>query len=414
MNIKKFNPFSIQKLKPKDKVYEVQVDDCKGLVLRIQPKGTISLIYRFQLSGSRRKMSIGSYSRDNLKHAKAGYDTAVKHVENGLDPITLRESNRHENEDNPSFQTFSERFVTHYVNVKLKESTAKEYRRQINKILIPAWSNRKIVNIERKQITKLVEGISQNAPIQANRTLATIKKIFSYALDVGVVAINPATGIKPPARENVKDRVINLNEVATLFKLLEAQDNRDTRDILQLITLTAQRPGEVAEMRISQLKEEADGTWWAMAGSDVKNKTAHRVYLNDQALRIVQNRIKDYGLNNYIFPSVKRDGSISFMRKDVIVKRVYKVMPLIEAEGIDKFTAHDLRRSAATGIAQLGHSAVVPDILNHKPQGITRQVYDKYSRQPEIKRALVSWGETIQRAVDGTQADVVSIKTANQ
>ncbi len=409
MKIARFNHFSIQKLKPKDKAYEVQVDDCRGLVLRIHPKGTISLIYRFQLLGQRRKMSVGSFSRDNLKQAKTEYDAAVTQVENGVDPIAERELSRQEDEDNPTFQTFSERFVTHYVNIKLKESTAKEYKRQINKILIPAWGNRKVIGIERKQITKLVEGISQSAPIQANRTLATIKKIFSYALDVGVVAINPATGIKPPARENVKDRVINLSEVATFFKLLEVQDNRDTRDILQLITLTAQRPGEVAEMRISQLKDEADGVWWAMAGSDVKNKASHRVFLNELSLQIIQNRIKDYGLDNYIFPSVKRDGSISFMRKDVIVKRVHKIMPLIEAEGIEKFTAHDLRRSAATGIAQLGHSSVVPDILNHKPQGITRQVYDKYSRQPEIKRALVSWGEAIQRAVAGTQADVIEI-----
>jgi integrase len=244
--------------------------------------------------------------------------------------------------------------------------------------------------------------------------LATIKKIFSYALDVGVVPVNPATGIKPPAKENVKDRVLNLNDLATMFRVLETQDNRDTRDILQLIALTAQRPGEVAEMRISQLKEETDGTWWTMAGSDVKNKTAHRVYLNDQALRIIQNRIKDYEMDNYVFPTIKRDGSISFMRKDVIVKRVHKIMPLLEAEGIEKFTAHDLRRSAATGIAQLGHSAVVPDILNHKPQGITRQVYDKYSRQPEIKLALVALGEALQRAINGTQADVIEIKTANQ
>ncbi len=56
----------------------------------------------------------------------------------------------------------------------------------------------------------------------------------------------------------------------------------------------------------------------------------------------------------------------------------------------------------------------MPDILNHKPQGITRQVYDKYSRQPEIKRALVSWGEAIERAIDGNQADVIEINTAIQ
>ncbi|MEA3429368.1 MAG: tyrosine-type recombinase/integrase, partial [Thermodesulfobacteriota bacterium] len=67
-------------------------------------------------------------------------------------------------------------------------------------------------------------------------------------------------------------------------------------------------------------------------------------------------------------------------------RRLHKLFK--EAGIAEPFTAHDLRRSAATGMAMLGHAAVVPDILNHAPQGITRTVYDRYDRGPEIKRAL--------------------------
>ncbi len=275
------------------------------------------------------------------------------------------------------------------------------------KYFIPAWKKRKLVDIDRKQIIRLIEKLAKDAPIQANRKLSTLKKLFNYAVDVGVLKVSPANGIKPPAVENVKDRFLNLNELATVFKLLNEQNNRDTRDILQLIALTAQRPGEVAEMRINQLSTEADGVWWCKSGKEVKNKTAHRVFLNIMALQIIQDRIKDFGLKKYIFPITKKDGTISFMRKDVTVSRTRKFMKLVESEGIERFTAHDLRRTAATNIAMLGFSGVVPDILNHKPQGITRQVYDKYSRQPEIKRALVTWGETLQRALDGTAAATV-------
>ena len=57
----------------------------------------------------------------------------------------------------------------------------------------------------------------------------------------------PATQIDLPGKENEKDRTLELNEIATMFKELEQYDNRDTADIIRLITLTGLRPGEIAE-----------------------------------------------------------------------------------------------------------------------------------------------------------------------
>ncbi len=409
MNIARLTDKKLKSLKPQEKRYRVYIDNSPGLFLLVGTNRNISFQFRYQLRGQRREIKIGNYPARTLQNLLAEYATFVDQVKQEIDPLRVREQKHQEDEDNPTFKDFTERFLTHYVRAKLKPKTVVDYERHVNKVFVPVWGNRKLVDIERKQIIKLIEKLAKKAPIQANRKLATLKKLFSYAVDVGVIDVSPAAGIKPPAKENVKDRVLNLNELATVFKVLGIYGNRDTADILRLITLTAQRPGEVAEMRTSQLKEEADGVWWNMSGSETKNKSTHRVYLNALALQIIRARVLDYGLDGYLFPITKLNGSISHMRKDVTVSRTRKVMPLFEAEGIDKFSAHDLRRSAATGIAQLGHSAVVPDILNHKPQGITRQVYDKYSRQPEIKRALTAWSEAIERAIDGNQADIVPI-----
>ncbi len=46
----------------------------------------------------------------------------------------------------------------------------------------------------------------------------------------------------------------------------------------------------------------------------------------------------------------------------------------MQEQGVAQFTAHDLRTSAATGLARLGSGSVVDDILNHKQKGITRRV----------------------------------------
>jgi integrase len=73
------------------------------------------------------------------------------------------------------------------------------------------------------------------------------------------------------------------------------------------------------------------------------------------------------------------------------------------------FTAHDLRRTAATRMAEMGFSAVVSDILNHAPQGITRQVYDRYNRGPEIEKALTAWAERLKDILNGEEGKLVRI-----
>ena len=313
-----------------------------------------------------------------------------------------------EDEENyPIFKVFAERFIKNHVKKHLASTTAKEYERQIRKHFIPAWGKRRIIDIQRKQVVKLIEKLSDTAPIQANRTLATIKKMFSYALEVGLVEINPTSGIKPPAKETPKQRVLNLEEITVLFNTLETLPDRDIGDILRLITLTAQRPGEVTEMRISQLKEDAKGLWLELEPDDVKNNEHTRIYVNDMAAQIIKSRIDELALTHYIFPARTKDdkpGSkpSSFLRKDTLVSKVRRIQPLLQEQDVTYFTAHDLRRSAATGLARLGHGAIVGDILNHKTQGVTRRVYDLYSRDSEIQRALTTWGKAVEQAIEGT------------
>ena len=407
MNIPRLTDSKLKTIKPQKKRYRIYINNSPGLYLLVGTKGNITFQFRYQLRGQRREIKIGSYPARTMQNLLAEYATFVDQVKQNIDPLREREITQQKAEDDPPFKDFAERFILQHVKKKLAAATAYEYERQIRKHFIPAWGKRKVTDIQRKHIVKLVEKISDTAPIQSNRTLATIKKMFSYALDVGVVNINPASRIKPPGKEHPRTRVLELAELTTLFKTLEELLDRDTRDLLQLITLTAQRPGEVAEMRLSQLKEDADGLWFEIKPDDTKNKEPQRIFLNDVAEKIIKSRIDDMDLTHYIFPADSKSG---FMRKDVLVNKVRKIQPAMQEQGVDHFTAHDLRRSAATGLARLGYGSVVDDILNHKQKGITRRVYDLYSRAPEIKRALTTWGEAVQRAIDGiVDADVISI-----
>ena len=396
MEITKLTDKTLQSIKPQVKRYRIYIESHPGLFLLVNPSGRISFQYRFQLAGRRREISLGVYPSTKYKTLMASYAEAVKSVDNNVDPLALREAEK--DETDPTIDELAKRFLERYAERKLRATTAKEYERLLNKHVLPKWRNRKAKDIKRSHVVSLVEKMAAKTPIQANRTLAVIKSMLTYSVKVGLLESSPAAGVSLPGKERIKDRVLTLDEITIMLKALE-EAPRDARDILLVVLLTAQRPGEVCSMHESQL----NGDWWNMAGAETKSGRAHRVYLSRWAREIIQNRLND-GLakDGYFFPGgVSRPHIRTDNLKNWFHRRLHQLFK--EAGITEPFTAHDLRRSAATGMAILGHAAVVPDILNHAPQGITRTVYDRYDRGPEIKRALITWETAIRQALAGKQ-----------
>lgn len=402
MQIPSLTDKKLKGLKPQKKRYRVYIENRPGLFLLVGVTGNITFQFRYQLRGQRREIKIGNYPARTLQNLFAEYAAFVDLVKQDIDPLRERELAKAEAEDNPLFSEYIERFTRHHFK-EVSAATAKEYTRQINKYFLPAWGKKDLRDIQRKHIIKLIEKISDSAPVMGNRALSVLKKIFSYAVEVDLIDANPAAVIKP-LKEVKKDRVLDLSEIATLFKTLDNMLDRDLRDILKLITLTALRPGEVRTIRLTQLK----GRWLELSASDTKTNQTHRVFLNDMAIDIIESRIDYFSIGDYLFPANAACGHVP---KDTLTHKVRRLQPITQGLNIEKFTAHDLRRSAATGLARLGYGGLVPDILNHSQRGITRQVYDKYNREPEKERALTSWGEALERAIKGNQADIIAINS---
>ncbi len=387
----------IKALKATGKRYYVQVEGYPGLQLRVNQGGNITFVYRYTYKKQRRFMSLGIYPAMTIKNALKKYGEVCAQVEQGIDPLAAKEAEK--DEANPTVAELAARYMENHVKAKLKARTQKEYQRQFDKYILPKIGRKKAKEVKRATLVALVERqVKTNGPYMANRNLALIKGMFTYAVRVGILEHSPAAGISPPGKEIVKDRVLTLDEIVIMLKALE-EAPRDARDILILVLLTGQRPGEVCAMHGSQLK----GEWWHLAGIETKSGRAHRVYLSRWVRDLIQARQNDGLTDDYIFPA--HGSKRKHIQPDNLKNWFHRGLnDLFKEAGItEPFTGHDLRRSAATGMAMLGHAAVVPDILNHSPQGITRTVYDRYDRGPEIKRALIAWETAIKQALAGKQ-----------
>lgn len=235
---------------------------------------------------------------------------------------------------------------------------------------------------------RLLEGIvDRGSPVSANRTLALVSKVFNYGIDQEIVEVNPTQRVKPPAKEKSRDCVLKKHEIRAVWRALEEEDPV-VAGMFKLRLPTAQRGIEVFSMRWSDI----DGEWWTIPAEVSKSGLPHRVPLSPQTLAALELLRPLSGDSEWVFDSPKKPGThIVAIRKAAV--------RIAERTGVS-FTAHDLRRTAATHMAGMGVSRVtISKILNHVERGITtiydRAIYDRASYDAEKRRALRRWGEKV-------------------
>ena len=363
--------------------------------LRVGKTGRKTWIVMYRIKGQRiiKRFTLGRYPQLSLKDARIKAKAILVKADQGEDPAGKKQ----ESKKAPTFEDLSNEYLEKYA---IKKKSIYEDQRIITKDFIPAWGHWKAKDIKRRDILRLLDSIvDRGAPIQANRTLALIRKIFNWGISRDLVENNPCLQVKMPGQENQRDRVFSENEIKALWGAFE-QVGPIMEPFFKLRLVTAQRGGEVMSMRRKDV--DLDSGWWVIPEEHSKNGLAHRVPLSGLALDILKQMEAISGNNEWVFPSPKKSCSY--------IKNVQKTaLRIREYSGVSDFKPHDLRRTAASLMTGMGVSRLtVSKILNHVEQGVTR-VYDRYSYDKEKCIALNKWSRRLEQILTGKQAKVVSI-----
>lgn len=383
--ISRFTDRDIQRLKPAEKTYLQSEPD--GLYVRVLPSGRKSFVTVYSFDGKQRWLTIGRYPEISLSSARAELAAIRKKIENKIDPGLAKQQERAEQINAPTVAEFAEEYLAKWAIPKKK--SAKEDERILKKDVIPAWGKRKLKDITRRDIIKLIDDVAERGPIMANRTLAVIRKMLNFALNRDVIELSPCQNITPPGKETKKERVLSEDEIKALWPRMTKKLTNQTNRALKLILMTAQRPGEVASMQWNEI----DGRWWTIPSDKTKNGKEHRVFLNDIALELIGKPRK----RGFVFQSSRKPNHP--VNQNAFGKALRGKMK--NFEGVAYFSAHDLRRTAATHIARLGYGANVGKVLNHTDQSITA-IYDRYSYDKEKQAALIAWSDAVANMIEAT------------
>jgi integrase len=203
--------------------------------------------------------------------------------------------------------------------------------------------------------------------------------------------------VRPPVAERSRDRVLTDDEIVAFWRAAEAI-GEPFGPLYRLLLLTGQRLREAAGMRDAEIS----GDVWTIPAARAKNSEAHAVPLSTAAQGVLAGvrRIKGAG---YVFTTNGSSAVSGFAKAKA---RLDKAM----GEGVEPFVIHDLRRTAASGMARLGIPPhVVEAVLNHRTgtvSGVAR-VYNRFTYEAEKRAALESWGRYVLELVGERQADNV-------
>ena len=292
-------------------------------------------------------------------------------------------------------------------HAKPRKRSWREDQRILERDVLPRWGGRRARSITARDVRRLLDDIvARGAPIQANRTLALVRRMFNWAAAPDRALVlphhNPCRGLEPPAPERQRERVLGAAELRAIWRALDGEPAPNAA-LFRLYLLTAQRGGELRTMAWADV--DLDAAWWIIPGERSKNGRSHRVPLSPPAVAILRElwraRTRDV---RWVFPTPR--GSASGYRE-----RIYKVVDrLRRATGIADFTPHDLRRTAASHMTSMGIPRdTVAKLLNHRERGVTA-VYDRYGYDREKREAVGLWAARLEEIARGESSRSIGFR----
>jgi integrase len=331
-----------------------------GFGLRVSASGRKTWIFRFRIHGERGRLKLGTYPTTPLSTATAAAKDALRKVETEEDPRGEKADTVKE-----AFAIYLER------HAKAKKRSWRRDELIFEKDVLPAIGRKQLVDVTKRDVLAILDDIvDRGSPVQANRTLEIVRKFFNWCVSRDMLALSPCYGVAKPSDEIERDRVLSEQEVRDFWQAAGEAGPLNC-GLFRLRLVTAQRGAEVLSMRWSDF----DGQWWTIPADVAKNGLAHRVWLSDLAIEIL-NEVQEHGEGTeWVFPGADPTKPRSAIHK--AHARIKKRAALAD------YVPHDLRRTASSLMTGMGISRlVVSKILNHVERGVTR-VYDRHSYDRE-------------------------------
>lgn len=382
-----------------------------GLFLRVSAQRKAwGLLYTRPADGKRARTTFATYPEKSLADARAQAIELKSGLSDGKDAsAAVRQIKTGIGADDVSVKQLAELYIDD--RRQRGRRTADDMERAMKLDVTPVIGSMAIAKLRRADLSRVTDAIkARGSAVQANRTAAMLKAMTAWAVDKGYLEHDPGHRWKPPSEASPpRERAFTAAEIQQFWTGLEHADmSRWTIELLRFCLATGCRQGEAAGMLRSEL--DLDMRVWLIPAERSKNKRPHAVPLSQIAVETLK-RVLDAHELPAVFPGPKGTP----LTNSGIARAVQRSQ---EAIGLEKWTSHDLRRTAATHMAELGISPFdIGLCLNHvsTTRGtVTTSVYVKYTFEREKRAALGTWGARLAAIVAGGAADILPMNKSKK
>jgi integrase len=371
----KLTETAVAKLKT-SKADEIIFDDTlPGFGVRLREGGSKKYIFDYRFVGTQRRLTIGTVGAMTLEEARNRARKARTAVDDGNDPAVQKAEKRVA--ASHLFAAVAQTYLE--ACGSLRPKTLVGYRGDLERLWKPLHGL-SLTAVNRATIAAHLRTIiKDNGAVSAARARGTLSSMFAWCVGEGLCEINPVVGTNAIAAKS-RERVLSDSEIV---HLCEQAPEGDYGRIVRLLLLTGCRRDEIGGLRWSEV--DFDEKQIVLPGSRTKNAIEHCVPLSGEAMTILEGAPR---LRDLVFGG-GQDGFTDWSKSKIA---------LDAASGVKEWTLHDLRRTAATGMANIGvQPHIIEAVLNHvsgHKAGVAG-IYNKSAYTKEKREALNLWASHI-------------------
>jgi integrase len=385
---------------PKGRADEICWDaELEGFGIRLRRRNDGGLlrnwVTQYRAGGHTRRITIGSADKIMPTQARDAARKILARVELGADPQAEKAAKR-QREARTVRAVVAEYLAAR--EPELRPASHRVARIYLTGSYFRALHPLAVTTVTRADVATAVRNIARERSVPtAAAARRALSAFFAWCIQAGILGngANPVAGSHRPADPTPRDHVLSLTELVAVWN---ACGDDGAGRIIRLMILLASRRQEIGGMRWSEL---LDGVW-VLPGVRSKNRRSCTIALPPTALEIIQS-----------VPRTSRDflfgnsgaGFVGWSHAKALLDRRL-------GDRVRRFNLHDLRRSAATHLGNLGVAPhVIENLLNHHRQNVAT-TYNRSRYDREVTAALQLWDEHLRALIEGRDSNVVAMQRA--
>jgi integrase len=378
-----------------------------GLNVRRDARGNIqrSFVIQYRVGKQQRKLKLGDAAKLNAKQARKKAEELFAQITLGQDPQGERKAER--TAPTLTLRTALEKYIE-MKETEVREGTYRDNSLKITRLYLLGARyfgplHKVGINaITRQAVAARLHEIRQaSSDTSAGRARAQLTAAFTRLMQEGLAEMNPCLGTKGQTERAERDRVLSEDERRAVWNACDL--NTDFGKIVRLLILTGCRREEIGGLMWREVNLDA-GTI-SLPAARTKNGRAHTLTLPKMALDILAS----------VPPMHNRDYLFGLRSRGF---RSWQVQKARFKDGVtNPWKIHDLRRTVATGMADLGiQPHVIEAVLNHTSghKAGVAGIYNRSTYAREMKNALAIWSDHIASIITGSERKVVNFPTFQQ